>query len=96
MEPQYSAFADLLNKFHTAPMLIQALWLGTLTVVAWHLVSVAGRVLEEFLLILDRRDARRTHAEYTIHREIDGRWILTVRGQIRELTLEDVARLPPP
>lgn len=95
MEPQYSAFADLLNKFHTAPMPIQALWLAALLLIGWHLASVAGRVLEEFLRILDRRDARRA-AEYAIYREADGRWMLSVRGQARELTPEDVARLPPP
>jgi len=95
MEPQYSAFADMLNKFHTAPMPIQALWLAALVLIAWRIASVTGQVAEEILRVLDRRDARRA-PEYAIYREADGRWMLSVRGQARELTPEDVARLPPP
>ena len=43
MEPQYSAFADMLNKFHTAPMPIQALWLAALVLIAWRIAPAIPR-----------------------------------------------------
>jgi hypothetical protein len=92
MEPSYSVWADLLNKFHTAPVAIQALWLVAASLTTMHAARVAGQVLMEALRIMGAN--RQGDADCTIYRMPDGRWVLLKRGEIRELTAEDVARLP--
>ena len=100
MEPSYSAFADLLNKFHTASPAIQALWLVVVGLVAGHAASVAGRVLAEALRLLDRRWARRDRTTGVLFQGPDGRWMLHADGEVRALTAaelaERVAGLPGP
>jgi hypothetical protein len=85
-----------LNKFHSATPAIQALWLVVILLTVRHLASVIGRILETALRILALRAERPNPAEYAIYREPNGRWMLSIRGQRRELSPEDVARLAPP
>ncbi|MCB8819464.1 hypothetical protein LJD17_02780 [Microvirga rosea] len=91
MEPPYSVWADLLNKFHTAPTAIQALWL----VVGWltvrHVASVIGHVLLEVVRVIDRRGERRR----AISAPSGPEQALIKRGDVRALAQADPARLPP-
>jgi hypothetical protein len=92
MEPSYSVWADLLNKFHTAPMAIQALWLVAVSLTTMHAAWVAGQVFMEALRIMGAN--RQGDADCAIYRMPDGRWMIFGRGEIRELAAEDIARLP--
>ena len=47
MEPPYSAFADLLNKFHTATPTIQALWLLVVPATVLGVTWLVMRTLRE-------------------------------------------------
>ncbi|RDI58054.1 hypothetical protein [Microvirga subterranea] len=91
MEPQaYSAFADLLNKFHTSSEAIQALWLVAVPVtvlgVAWCLTQALRDVA---VALIDRRSIARGQVVHGIHEMPDGRIMLDLRGAVRELSRED-------
>ena len=83
MEPQaYSAFADLLNKFHTATPAIQALWLlvvpATVLGVAW----LALRAVRDIAASLAPRagPSSRSLLVYGIVQDADGRWHVIRHG----------------
>jgi len=87
MEPQaYSAFADLLNKFHTAPAAIQALWLVVtpLTVVGTAYCLMRA-VRDVALALIDQRGAAQGRPVYAVWQAPDGRWMLYAPGAVREL-----------
>jgi hypothetical protein len=86
MEPPYSVWADLLNKFHAAPVAIQALWLVVLAVAAMHVASVAGQVLREALRILEKRWARKGRTASVLFQAPNGQWMLYTDGAVGELT----------
>lgn len=91
MDPSYSAFADWLSKVHTAPPLIQALWIlaGPATIVgiafciAWAAREIAAL----------RAGARWAHraAElegfplHAVYRTPEGRWMLLSHGRVRAM-----------
>jgi hypothetical protein len=94
MDPSYSAFADWLSKVHTAPPLIQALWIlaGPATVVG--VTACIAWAAREIAAI--RAGARRAAEPegiwlHAVDRTPEGRRMLPSRGRAREL--ED--RSPP-
>ena len=99
MEPPYSAWADMLAKFHTSPEWIQALWLtvGPVTVlgVTW-LVMRAVREIAVLLAQPPRQEAWQGHPVCAIHRTADGRWMLSAHGAVWELKAGEQGGLPLP
>lgn len=92
MDQPYSPWADWLDKFHTSPDWIQALWL---VVVPLALVGIAFCVMravrEITVAALDRRGMCQGRPVYAIYQAPDGRWLIYARGAVRELKPEDFA-----
>jgi hypothetical protein len=88
MEPQgYSAFADLLNKFHTATPPIQALWL---LVTSATILGVTGLVLRTLRDIAAMRTPPRPEPSgsllvYGVVQDEDGRWHVIRHGNPPQL-----------
>ena len=84
MEPQaYSAFADLLNKFHTATPPIQALWLlvGAATILG--VAALALRTLRDIaaMRLAPRPEGPKGLLVYGVVRDEDGRWLVIRHGR---------------
>ncbi|RDI58057.1 hypothetical protein DES45_106371 [Microvirga subterranea] len=82
MEPQaYSAFADLLNKFHTSSEAIQALWLllvpATILGIAWLVL----RTLRDIAALrTPPPEAPKSLLVYGVAQDEDGRWLVIRHG----------------
>ncbi|MCB5173718.1 hypothetical protein [Microvirga lenta] len=96
MDQPYSAFADLLNKFHTSSDAIQALWLLAVPLTVLGTAYCVMRAIREIALaVIDRRGAWQGEPVYAIYRAPDGRWMLLSRGAVRELAHGDEAEREP-
>jgi hypothetical protein len=85
MEPSYSVVAAALSKFHTAPEGIQALWL--LAGAATWLGSLVCllRAATKIAALAVRRGKALGEPLHAIYRAPDGKLMLYVLGQVREL-----------
>ncbi|WP_445503147.1 hypothetical protein [Microvirga sp. G4-2] len=75
MDQPYSFWADLLNKFHTAPELIQALWLMALSATALGVTWIVMRGLTQILSITSCRHWR-GQLIYGVYQDDQGRWMI--------------------
>ncbi len=89
MEQSYSAWADWLNKFHTAPEIIQILWLTTMPVTILGAIYFVVRTARDITMALVRRGTLQAHLFYGIYRTMDGQWLVYAHGTITKLTLPD-------
>jgi hypothetical protein len=88
MDLSYSAFADWLSKVHTAPPLIQALWIlaGPATIVGVAFcVAWAAREIAALRVRAQRAAEPEGFWLHAIERTPEGRWMLLSRGRAREL-----------
>jgi hypothetical protein len=81
MEPQYSAFADLLNKFHTSSDLIQALWLVAVPVTVVGVTWCLTRLLCDIAVaaMRPRRESRNVLV-YDVVQDAGGQWQVIRHG----------------
>ncbi|WP_114945748.1 hypothetical protein [Microvirga calopogonii] len=93
MDPSYSVLADALSKFHASSDWIKALCLISLPAMMLGACYCLMQIFKEVVL------AFRSHGEavhgnplYAIYQTEDGRWMLYVRGEMRELKPEDFSR----
>jgi hypothetical protein len=83
MEPQdYSAFADLLNKFHTATPLIQALWLLVVSAMILGVTGLAMRTLRDIAAMRtpSRRETSKSLLVYGVVQDEKGQWHVIRHG----------------
>ncbi|WP_244470447.1 hypothetical protein [Microvirga vignae] len=75
IDQPYSFWADLLNKFHTAPELIQALWLIVMPATLLGLTWLVMRGLTQLVPMLSRRS---WHGQliYGVYQDGRGRWMI--------------------
>jgi hypothetical protein len=93
MEPQdYSAFADLLSKFHTASEPIQALMIVAIATVAITSVWCLTAPLRLGLSMLRERGEPRGQLAYGLYRDPQGRWLIYADAKVRAVDAGSVAR----
>ena len=78
MDQPYSLWADLLSKFHTAPELIQALWLVMVPLTLLGLTWIVMRGLRD-LIGPARHDEGRLI--YGVYQDEQGRWMIYRHGR---------------
>lgn len=100
MDQPYSFGADLLDKFHTSPDWIQALWLVAPFLTTLGIAYLVTQVLRE-VLSSRRAESPRSenqqgslegHLLYGIYKNVHGELTLYIHGKTESLSAED---LPP-
>ena len=81
MEPSYSVVADALNKFHTAPVIIQALWLLVVPVVVLGVTWPVMRGLRDIAVAVRRpRPETESLLVYGVGQDASGQWHVIRHG----------------
>jgi len=77
MDQPYSVWADMLSKFHTAPELIQALWLVSVPLTLLGVTWLTMRGLHDLItLARSKRRHWRGHLIYGVYQDPEGRWMV--------------------
>lgn len=82
MDQPYSAFADLLNRFHTSSDIIQALWLVAVPLTVVGVTWCLARVLRDITLAAMRpRSGSGSLLVYGVVQDASGQWHVIRQGR---------------
>lgn len=82
MDQPYSAVADFLNKFHTSPVIIQALWLLAVPVVVLGVTWFVMRGLRDIAVaVVHPRSETRSLLVHGVVQDPDRRWYVIRTGR---------------
>jgi len=93
MDQPYSVVADWLSKFHTWPMLIQALWLVAVPVTVLGVTWIMMRGLRDLAAVWRGRGEEHGRLVYGVVEDVDERLLVLQDGEVR--VVEDGLALMP-